>query len=277
MGLTKLGFIGYGNMGSILLKSFLESETIAAEQVHIFARKREKLTPLKNQYPAVHSAESIKDVAEQVDILFICTSTYAVREIIEEITEFENIHIVLINGGIKTSSVEKLFAGKITRAIPTMTSEVFLGYTIVNHNDRVEPADREYINQLFEGIGDVVELDENQFSAGSDLTSCAPAIIAEMHKLYIQAICEKSAIPVKLAEKMFSSAVLGTAKLLEKSGESAQDLVDRVATKGGATEAAITVLRNELPRTFKGMVEATTNAYDNREKYTDKQFTDESI
>lgn len=268
----KIGFIGYGNMGRVLLNSLLESGALAAEQVVLFNRSIEKIKSFAEQYPDAQVVSTIKEAAELSDILFICTGTSVVHEVIEEIRDFSDIHVVLINAGVKTESVELRFDGKITRTIPTMTSEVGVGYTIVNHNKKVNSEDRLYLEALFNKVGDVVELDEEQFAAGSDLTSCAPAIIAEMHNLYIRTIAETSGIPIESAAKMFNATLMGTQKLLAKTGETSQELIDRVATPGGATEAAISVLRNDLPKTFREMMKATENAHCSREELTLKQF-----
>lgn len=132
---------------------------------------------------------------------------------------------------------------------------------------------KRYIETLLNSIGGVVELSEDQFAAGSDLTSCAPAIIAEIHNLYIKAISQKSNIPFEIAEKMFKATLAGILNLLNKTGESSQDLINRVATKGGSTEAAVNVLRNKLPETFTELLNATMESHSIREEYTRKQFS----
>lgn len=270
--MKKIGFIGYGNMGKVLLNSFLERKSINSANIYIFNRTMEKLNTLSLNYPDINILNSIEEVSNNVELIFICTSTYSVKEVIEKININPKLHIVLINAGIEISSIETIHKGKITRIIPTMTSEVFVGYNIICHNKIVNKDDRQYMEELFNSIGEVVELSENQFAAGSDLTSCAPAIISEMHNLYIKAISQKSNIPENVAEKMFKATLIGTQHLLEKTGETAQELINRVATKGGSTDAAVNILREQLPNTFIKMLNATLESHTIREKHTRNQF-----
>lgn len=270
--MNQTGFIGYGNMGRVLINSFLDSNILKSEEIVLFNRTENKLTQFRLKYPESEIVKSIQEVGKRADTIFVCSSTGSVKDIIEELNCDDRKHIVLINAGIKICSVEKIYSGQITRIIPTITSEVFTGYTIINYNKKVTEDNRRFIKKLLNSIGDVVELKEEQFSAGSDLTSCAPAPISEIHNLYISEISRSSGIPLKVAETMFNSTLNGTLGLLDKTGETSRELINRVATKGGSTEAGIKVLRKNLPEIFSKMLKATERSHSIREKSTSKQF-----
>lgn len=272
--MNNIGFIGYGHMGSVLLNSILDSGVVSPDNIFLYNRTIEKLNPFIDKFPTANIADSIRTLSENTDMIFLCTSTYSVAEILNELEINERHHLVFTNAGIEISTIEKLFRVRITRLIPTITSEVFIGYNILCHNSLVKEEDKLLLEEILNPIGGVVELTEEQFAAGSDLTSCAPAIISEIHNIYIKVICQKSGIDFETAEKMFNATVDGVIKLKDKTKETTQELIDRVATKGGSTEAAINVLRNKLPEVYCELLEITESSHRTREKYTEKQFSE---
>lgn len=272
--MEKIGFIGYGHMGSVLLNSILDSKAVNPENIFLYNRTIEKLNGFKDKYPDANVCDDIKTLSKNSDLIFICTSTYSVVDILKEIELKDNQHLIFTNAGIEIKTIEKLYKGKITRLIPTITSEVFIGYNILCHNSLVEKEDKETLENILNPIGGVVELSEDQFAAGSDLTSCAPAIISEIHNIYIKVICQKSGIDFDTAEKMLNATIDGIIKLKNKTNETTQDLIDRVATKGGSTEAAVNVLRNKLPNVYDDLLTMTETSHKIREEYTEKQFSE---
>ena len=77
-------------------------------------------------------------------------------------------------------NVERMFKGKITKVIPSITSEVFEGVSLVCHNSAVNDDEADYINNLFSSIGNVKIIDEADFDVGTDITSSAPAFMARI-------------------------------------------------------------------------------------------------
>lgn len=74
--MNKVGFIGYGHIGSVMLISLLSARAIESEQVIISTRTKSKLDGLKTSYPAVEIAENNQEVAEKSTLLFLCVGTY---------------------------------------------------------------------------------------------------------------------------------------------------------------------------------------------------------
>ena len=61
---------------------------------------------------------------------------------------------------------------------------------------------------------------------------------------------------------MAISTLFGTARLLVEKNMSFEEMVTRVATKGGITEEAVKVLNNHLPTVFDEVFQKTLNKYD---------------
>jgi pyrroline-5-carboxylate reductase len=272
--MAKTGFVGFGDMGSVLIRSLLGSKALLPEDLWVHTRSPEKLKPLLHQYPQVKTAVSVEAAACDSSYLFICTGTYDVKTVLEKAAPFagSGLHVITISAGLEMAVLETVFPGKITRIMPTMIAEVYEGVTLIAHNEKVSPADRTALAALLGRVNEIVPVEENQFEIGSDLTSCAPAFIAEMLTLYAQAVEKHSRYSFEEANRMFKKTIMGTLKLLEQRKETSSELVNRVATKGGSTEAGIQVLRSALPEVFEVMLGKTIEPQIVRKNNTRKQF-----
>lgn len=269
-----IGFIGYGNMGSVLLNSFLSSNAIPSSDVIVYNRTQAKLNSLINAFPDIQVVDSGVEVAQNCRHLFVCVGTTVVVDFIKQInsTKNDDLHVIIISGGLEISSVENIYNGKITKIMPTIVTEVNRGVTLVAHNKKVKPEDMKFLASLLGKSSKVKIIDEEEFESASDLTSCAPAFIAEICSIYIQSIQRKSSFSYDDAFMMFKETIIGTLSLLEKRNETTKQLVHRVATKGGATEVGIKILQDNLPRIFDTLVAATMEPHIKRKEITRKQF-----
>lgn len=68
----KIGFIGTGNMGTILIESFIESRAADPSNMTITNRTIEKALHIKNRYNSINVTENLeKLVSENEMILFV--------------------------------------------------------------------------------------------------------------------------------------------------------------------------------------------------------------
>lgn len=260
----KIGFIGYGSMGSMILNGFLESKLIHNSEIMVSNRTLSKLKDLKKEYPEIEITDKNGALAEKCNIIFIFVNTGEVRNVLEEIIRIrghdaEKIHIIHISAGLNIETTEKIFSGKITRVIPSLTSEVKEGISLVCHNSKVSLNDKNFVESLFNHISHVKVIDENDFDVATDITSCAPAFMANIMKHFADISAEISGFSEKEAEEMVLKTVTGTIKLLTQKEMSFDEVVSRVATKGGITEEGIKSLDNDLPEVFSNLFKKTAD------------------
>ncbi len=118
----KIGFVGYGNMGSTLLNGLLEHGALTEQEVIVSNRTIGKLDALKKAHPGVKVVARYVDVAS-ADIIFLCVGTADVKDTLESMLPHlsSDVHMVTINGGLQIKNLERVFQGKITKAIPSIT------------------------------------------------------------------------------------------------------------------------------------------------------------
>jgi len=262
--MNKVGFIGYGSMGSMLVNGFISSKVLRPDDIVVSSRSLSKLEILSEKWPEISITASNRAVAQNSRLLFICVKPLDVLPVLAEIkAELTNqTHLVSIAACVTISNIESIFNEKVTRVIPSLTSEVKEGITLICHNSQVQEEDAKTVEKVFNSIGKVIRIEENDFEAGADLTSCAPGMIAAIFNNFVEAGLRHSNLTKKEAQDMAISTLFGTARLLVEKNMSFEEMVTRVATKGGITEEAVKVLNNHLPTVFDEVFQKTLNKYD---------------
>lgn len=258
--MTKIGFVGYGSMGSMIIESFLSSNVVKPDEIIISNRTMSKLEDIKKEYPEIEITDNNVYLAGKCDKIFLFVGTSAVKEVIEEMKSelSEDSHITYIAAALTIENVKNVFPGKITRVIPSLTSKVNEGVSLVCHSGEVAERDANFVNDLFNSISDVKIIAEEDFESGSDLTSCAPAFIAEIFMKFAEAGTENSNFTYREAEDMVIKTLYGTAKLIYERNMGFEEIISRVATKGGITEEGVNILEKELPSTFNELLKTTS-------------------
>lgn len=277
--MVKIGFIGYGSMGNMIIKGFLSSNVLKPDEIIISNRTKSKLNNIKKEYPEIEITNNNEYLAEKCHKIFLFVSTSAVKEVIEKIKNnvSENSHIIYIAAALTIDNTEHVFKGKISKVIPSLTSEVKEGISLICHNEKVNEKEAEFVNNLFNSISNTKIIKEKDFEVGSDLTSCAPAFIAEIFMKFAEVGVKNSDFTKEEAEDMVIKTLYGTAKLLYEKKISFNEIILRVATKGGITEEGIKILEKELPNTFDKLFKTTLDKHEQIKSELSTQYNKNQI
>jgi pyrroline-5-carboxylate reductase len=269
----KIGFIGYGSMGSMLLNGFLSAGVLKAPEVVVATRTVNRLNGLKDRWE-VEIADDNKKLVEQCKYVFICVKPIEVKEVLSEILQHfrVDVHVISIAASLTIENIESIFKGKITKVIPSLTSDIGAGISLICHNSKVKHNDAKFIESLFASISTVKRINEKDFEAGADLTSCAPGLIAAIFQEFVEAGLRHSTLTREEAEEMVFETLYGTAKLLREKNMGFKEMISRVTTKGGITEEGVQVLRSHLPSAFDELFYKTLAKHDKVKELIDNQF-----
>jgi len=247
--MKKTGFIGYGSMGSMLINGFLKSGVLASEDTVVSNRTLAKIENLVHKWKGITITTDNRKVARESDLLFVCVRPLDVLHVLHEIKDdlTNSTHLVSIAGCVTINDIESQFPGQVTKVIPSVTSEVREGISLVCHNPKVTEERIESLEKLLGAISRVVHVRENDFEVAADFTSCAPGMIAAIFDCFVKAGLKHTEIESDVAQRLVVSTLLGTAKLMTEKEIGFSELIGRVATKGGITEEGVKVLKNHLP------------------------------
>ena len=256
----KVGIIGYGGMGKLISSKFIESKTITGSNMFISNRTYEKIMGLKTIYPLINICKNNIDVAKNVDILFICVKPLEIKTVSLEIFEYikDDCHIVSLNGSVLFKQIEQICEGrKISKVIPSVTAEINQSVTLVCHNFHIIDNDKNVLKTLLECFGSVMEIPEMEMGMGSELTSCMPGFIGAIFKVITNEAEKHTSINKKDVIDLVIKTVYGTGKLLLEKDMTFEQLINRVATKGGITEEGTKIIEAEMPKMANELFEKT--------------------
>ncbi|HEX3048637.1 MAG TPA: pyrroline-5-carboxylate reductase dimerization domain-containing protein [Bacillota bacterium] len=273
--MIKVGFIGYGSMGSMLINEFISSGGLTPDEIIVSTRTKSKLETIKHQWNSIHIAQANIEVAQKAKYLFICVKQSEVKNILGEIKGAMTpaTHLISLAGAVSIANIERFITGGVTKITPSITSEVHDGITLVCHNHRVVKEDAAFIESLLGRIGKVKIIDEANFELAIELTSCAPGFIAAMFQELVNAsLKHNQSFDKTEIEAMTIQTLLGTAKLFTEKGMNFEEVITRVATKGGITEEGVKVLNAGLPEIFDELFQQTMNKHKKINKINDGAF-----
>jgi len=272
--MEKIGFIGYGAMGSMIIQGILESGVLEESEMIITTRTLNNLLGLQESYPGVEIAPDNITVAKNSSKIFLFINTGNVKELLDEIRDYLSVktHIIHISAGLTIKNVETIFPGKISKVIPSLTSKVNEGISLVAHNLQVTPEDAEFVEKIFKALGDIKIVNEDEFGLATDLTSCSPAFISFIMMKFVESSRKQGNFTQEEAEEMVTKTMYGTAKLLQEKDLTLEDVIRQVATKGGITEEGLNVLDQGLTHLFDELFLSTLKKYEKVEAQLNKEY-----
>ena len=254
--MNRIGIIGYGSMGKMLLTKFSESGKVENDGLFISNRTRSKIEEAPGRYTV---CSSNAELARASDIIFICTRPRDILSVLQEISDVvrEDTLIISLNGSITFDSLEKVKVLKYAKVIPSVTAEINRSQTLVTYNRLADDQDKETLKTLLTCIGNVIELPENEMGMGSELVSCMPGFIASIFDVICNSAKKHTEIPDDQIVKMVLQTMSATGDLMLQKDMTFEDVVRRVATPGGITEEGTKVVYDEFPGTADKIFEKT--------------------
>ena len=251
----KTGIIGYGSMGKMLLWKFHESGKVASGDLYAANRTIEKLEEARDIAVICSNTE----LAGLSDIVFVCVRPSDMKTVLSEISPFlkKDALLVSLNGSISFDMISEYVTCKTAKVIPSLTAEIGRSQTLVCYNDMVSDSDKNALGSLLSCIGEVIVLPENEMGMGSELVSCMPGFIASIFDVICTSAEGHTKIPREQIISMVLNTMSATGDLMLQKGMTFDEVVTRVATKGGITEEGTKVIYDKFPATADEMFHVT--------------------
>ncbi|MEF3306067.1 late competence protein ComER [Paenibacillus sp. GYB003] len=272
----KIGFIGTGSMGTVLIESFIRSGAVQPSSIMASNRSREKADLLAAKYPGLTVAPTNRQVAAACNTVFVCVRPLVFKTVIDEIKEAvsPDTLVISITSPVLLKHLESALPCKVAKVIPSITNGVLSGATLCIFGERLDERERDSLEWLLGMIGKPVRVSERHTRVTSDISSCGPAFLAYFVQKLVDAAVYVAGVPHAEATRLASEMVLGTGKLLTEGGFTPETLQQRVAVPGGIIEAGLELMDRELDSTFVRLLQATHAKYEEDVEKVEQQFFD---
>lgn len=241
--------LGAGSMGGAIARGVAAS---GSADVIATNRSRQKAAVLADlpgirSYALEVSPERNRLSAAEADVILVGVKPAMVPDLLREIAPSlrPGAIVVSLAAGVTTATYEALLPESVAvlRSMPNTPALVSRAVTGLAAGSRASEADRARVRGLFETVGVVVEVDEEQIDALGTISGSGPAYVYLLIEELVRAAEGKGFTPEQ-ARLLVEQTFIGAGALLEASGEDPRELRRQVTSPKGTTERAIAVLQD---------------------------------
>ncbi len=236
-----VGIIGAGNMGEAIIKGLAEKNISA---ITVYEKNKSRLNLIAKKYGA--RKKSIGELTKTCDTVIICVKPQNAEEVFAELKSSIRAGslVMSIAAGISTSRIEKELPRKIPviRVMPNMPGLIGQGVTAYCLGSSAGPKHARLAELIFSAIGTVLKVTEKKMDAVTALSGSGPGFLAYVIDSLKQAGIS-AGLNAKEAESLAVNTAAGTGSVLKALNLDPAELVKKVASKGGTTEAGLKVLK----------------------------------
>lgn len=238
--LGRIALIGGGKMGEAIVSGLVSSAVFDLDMIHVAEPFEERREYLAKTYGVACYASGTQ-IAHPTTVI-LAVKPQVLSDTCKELTinpGFDPERVISIAAGITTATLRSLFGeAAVIRVMPNAPLMVGAGMSAVCVADDTPRAEGELVRDLFSLMGEAMLIDESQINAVTAISGSGPAYFA----LFVEELAKAGqAIGLDADEAMLLSVqtLRGTARYLELTEASAEELRIAVTSPKGTTEAAL--------------------------------------
>lgn len=258
---TKIGFIGAGQMATALAKGFvaagsvLPDAIVACDVIPAAGQRFAELT-------GARVVPSNRDVLADSNVVFLAVKPQQMTDALTEMKDaIRDTHLLVsIAAGVTLDAITRVVGQKVRviRVMPNTPCLVGCGASAFSRGTTATVDDAATVLRLLSNVGLALEVPEKLLDAVTGLSGGGPAYIYQV----IEALSDggvRMGLPRETATKLAAQTVLGAAQMVLTTGQHPGSLKDAVTSPAGTTIAGLHALeRGGLRGILMDAVEAAT-------------------
>ncbi len=252
--------VGGGKMGEALAAGLLRTGWAPPEAITIVEVDEARRDDLASRHPGVRIARSVSEAPGQGrNGVLIAVKPADVEAVCRALNDVDVARVLSIAAGVSLASLESWLVEPVpvVRAMPNTAALVGCGAAAIAGGRAAGPEDLAWARHVLEAVGTAVTLPETSLDAVTGLSGSGPAYVFLLVEALIDAgVLVGLARPV--ARQLAVQTLLGSARLLDETGEEPAALRAAVTSPGGTTAAGLRAL--EAAGLRHGVLEAVAAA-----------------
>jgi pyrroline-5-carboxylate reductase len=244
--MSTIAIIGAGNLGASIAEGLLKSKFITPEKLIVTKRNLASIAHLEKKGVTVTSDNAF--AVQKASTIILAVKPYNYQTILGDVAKHLQAkkHILVsVISGVFMNDLEKV-AGKkipIVRAMPNTAISIQQSMTCLSYANCTE-AQQTYVMDLFDKLGNVVNIDESLMDAATVLAACATAFAMRYIRANIQGGIEIG-FDAATAALIAAQTVNGAAELLLQKKTHPEQEIDKVTTPKGCTIAGLNEMEHQ--------------------------------
>jgi len=246
----KIGIIGYGNLGKALVRGLILTG-FSQNDIEINARTQKTIDSVQDEYKDIYVTDNKEELVNRTDVIILVTEPKNAKEVLNEIKDY-NINekiVVSFMAGITIAEIrnmlgEKHNTVKLFRVMPNIAIQDGNGVIGVAYAEEDYEIFQDVLNVLNK-LGYVLKLDEDSLNYITVTAASGLAFVACLMNSYQKAsntLINDDEKSKEITIRIFENVI----NMIKKEDCSFDDIICRITTKGGTTEAGIKNLNQEL-------------------------------
>lgn len=238
-----LAVIGVGNMAKSIIAG-ITSSGVGVSHFYLFDTNEATYESMQNHGSFVYS-KSIEDAVASADTVLLSVKPQNYPEVLEIIKNtggYEKKLYISIAAGITSQSVSQELGGAtVVRVLPNLPMTIGKGVSAICNNPSAAPSEIEFVNAVFASAGSTMFIEEDEMNRIIGVLSSSPAYVFK----FVDAICKGADAQGLDGRKLLGAVcdvLIGSAELLKSLPDTPEELISKVASKGGTTQRAIDTL-----------------------------------
>lgn len=253
----QIAFIGGGNMAEAVIAGLIRKGTIPAADILVTEANPDRRAYLQSQYNVAVSGNN-SDAPQQAKTIFLAVKPKIVYEIKDEIKPHlsgEHLIISILAG----QSREKLgnalgHTDRIIRVMPNLPAQVGRGISAISFPPELPEPEREFVRSVLLSTGEIVEVDEPLQDVVTAVSGSGPGYIFMLAEHFIAGAILQGMDHIT-ARRLVTETIAGAAEVLKQRDDHPNELVRKVATPGGTTEAGLSAMNDfKVPEMMREVV-----------------------
>ena len=261
--MSKIAFIGVGNMGGAIARSVCR----VTDPKTVWVRnRRDETTAAIAAACGCNAAKDAAECAKDADFVFLGVKPYAVRDVLRAIAPVLTSRQVIVSmaAGVESAALRDIVPDNpIVRILPNTPCAIGKGLVLIVPCGDVKQETIDALTELLAPCGRIGFTDEAHADAGMVIGGCTPAFTYQ----FIEALADGgvlAGLPRADAMSWAAQAVAGSAEMVLQSGKHPGQLKDEVCSPGGSTIEGVKALEARAFRS--GVMEAVEAAYEKNKK-----------
>ena len=237
----KVLVIGAGNMGLTYAEGMSKSKLLKKRNIMVLDNSEEKLKALK-ELAHFDTYSSLGDCVPEADIIFLAVKPYHAEGLLKTIRPMVNNGQIIISimAGFTIEAIkEQLGIDKVVRAMPNLPAKIGKGLTSYVASEEVSKIEILTVESLLDTTGKSIKVSNEQLiDASTGISGSGPAYVFYFMQSMMEAALQMG-FSKNESRVLVSQTFTGAVELFNQSTLSPDSWMDKVASKGGTTRAAL--------------------------------------
>ncbi|QOL25696.1 pyrroline-5-carboxylate reductase [Thalassotalea sp. LPB0316] len=245
--MTKVAFIGAGNMNSAVILGLINSG-FAPTNIMVTNPSPEKREKLAAQHGILQSADNL-EAAKFADVIVLGVKPHLITQVSREIAEAIDVSekcFISVAAGTTMAQIQQALGhqGSVIRVMPNTPSQLGLGVSGMFASENTTDEQKHIASEIMQAVGIIKWLDnEADIDSIIAVSGSGPAYFF----LFMEAMEAKAktlGFSEQEARALVQQTALGAAQMVVENDISIAQLRENVTSKGGTTQAALNTFRD---------------------------------